>query len=247
MVIIVITLPRFTAPEDTCTYLPEQQERLEYEVALRMTPAEYENRMNAGWRKFGRILFHPVCRACTECRPLRIDATRFTPDRSQRRALARCEDLRVETGLPRVDDVRLDLYRRYHAHQAARKGWPETEKDAHSYRQSFCDSPIPMVEVTLWEGETLRAVTINDLTPNVVSGVYHFYDPDARDAAGRDRGLGTVAVMQTILLAQQLGRAWAYFGFYVADCSSLSYKARFHPCELLGTDGVWREYPRATA
>ena len=47
-------------------------------------------------------------------------------------------------------------------------------------------------------------------------------------------------MLQTLALAQRLGKPWAYFGFYVAGCGSLAYKARFHPCEILGEDGAWR-------
>lgn len=225
---------RFFADEEQCVYLPDRRARLEYEVALGLTPAEYEARMDAGWRKFGRLLFHPVCPSCRACRPIRIPADAFTPDRSQRRAMKRNENLRIAYARPSVDDTRLDLYRRYHDAQTERKGWPEQEKEASDYAASFCDSPIPSVEITLWEEDVLRAVVLTEVTPNVVSGVYHYHDPDLRD-----RSLGTFAVMQTIFLAQKLGRPWAYFGYYVAGCGSLSYKARFRPCQILGEGGAW--------
>jgi arginyl-tRNA--protein-N-Asp/Glu arginylyltransferase len=83
--------------------------------------------------------------------------------------------------------------------------------------------------------EELRAVVLNDITPTVVSGVYHYHDPDLAD-----RSLGTFALLQTLELAKHMGKPWAYFGYYVADCASLSYKARFRPCELLGDDGTWK-------
>ncbi len=58
-------------------YLPEQQATLDYEIVARLSPEEYETRMNQGWRKFGAIVFHPVCADCRECRPIRIPVARF--------------------------------------------------------------------------------------------------------------------------------------------------------------------------
>jgi len=232
----MIVLQRFTAEDRHCFYLPDRPSRLEYEMVAALTPEEYEDRMNRGYRKFGPMLFRPACEPCHECRPIRIRVPEFIPDRSQRRALKRNADLTVRFAPPTVDDTRLDLYNRYHVAQTARKGWPEMEKDAEDYAFSFVQTPIPAVEVSAWEGDALLAVAITEVTPNVVSGVYHYHDPDLSD-----RSLGVFVMLQTIELARRLGKPYAYFGYYVADCASMSYKARFRPCEILGADGVWRE------
>ena len=60
---------RFTEGPEGCMYLPGQQSTLTYEIVARLTPQEYEDRMNQGWRKFGMFLFRPVCATCQECRP----------------------------------------------------------------------------------------------------------------------------------------------------------------------------------
>lgn len=228
-------LDTFTDADESCVYLPDRPSRLKYLVVLKLTPEEYETAMNQGYRKFGPLLFRTVCDGCQECRSIRISVTEFAPDRSQRRALKKNADLEVRFGKPIVDAARLALYNRYHASQEARKGWPATEKTAKDYAFSFLHNPVPGVEISVWEGETLRAVVLTDITPTIVSGVYHFHDPDLAD-----RSLGTFAILQTLELARHLHKPWAYFGYYVADCASLSYKARFKPCELLYADGVWR-------
>ena len=231
----MIALHQFQSGPDRCEYLPDRQATLEYVLAGRVSPAEYEALMNAGWRKFGALLFHPVCDNCRECRPIRILAAQFTPDRSQRRTLARNADLTVMLAEPSVDDVRVRLFNRYHAAQADRKGWPAQDIEADAYARQFTDSPLPAFEISVWEGKTLRAVALTDVTPRVVSGVYHYHDPDCRD-----RGLGAFVMLQTVALAQRLNKPWAYFGFHVAECPSMAYKSRFRPCEILGTDGLWR-------
>nr|WP_309690844.1 arginyltransferase [Armatimonas sp.] len=222
---------------DTCTYLPNRQSTMENLVVGQLSAAEYEQKMDEGWRKFGPVLFHPVCAECNECRPLRIPVAEFSPSRSQRRALAKNADLIVRYGRPTVDDTRLALYNRYHTKQEAQKGWPEGERSADDYAFSFVRNPVPAVEISVWEGETLRAIVLTDVTPSTVSGVYHYYEPE-----GESRSLGTFAMLQTIILAQKLTKPWAYFGYWVAACPSLSYKANFQPCEILTETGNWEAY-----
>jgi arginine-tRNA-protein transferase len=231
----VQVLDTFIDADEKCVYLPDRPSRLEYLVVLHLNAEEYEAAMNRGYRKFGPLLFRTVCEGCRECRSIRIPVDTFHPDRSQRRAVKRNEDLVVRFGKPIVDAARLDLYNRYHESQNARKGWPPTEKGAQDYAFSFLHNPVPGVEISIWEGQNLRAVVLTDITPTTVSGIYHFHDPDCTN-----RSLGTFAILQTLELAKKMGKPWAYFGYYVADCSSLSYKARFRPCELLGDDGIWR-------
>ena len=235
----MLILDQFLSGPETCHYLPDRMATQEYVLVGQLSAQEYEDLMNRGWRKFGPMLFHPVCDACRECRPLRIDAERFAPDRSQRRAWQKNADLTVRCGQPTVDAARLDLYRRYHAAQAALKGWPDTDRTEKGYVFQFVHSPLPSLEISVWEGETLLAVALADITPQVVSGVYHFHEPDCRE-----RSLGTFVMLHTIHLAQRLGKRWAYFGFYVAGCGSMAYKTRFQPYEILGSDGVWLGYNR---
>jgi leucyl-tRNA---protein transferase len=220
-----------------CAYRPDQVSVLRYDYVARLSGAEYEALMDRGCRKFGPAVFRPVCPDCNGCRPIRVPVESFRPDRSQRRAWKRNQDLEVRLARPTVDAARLHLYHRYHVAQQRRKGWPETERSEDEYAFAFVRNPVPAVEITLWEGDALRAVVLTDVTPNVVSGVYHYYDPT--DAA---RGLGTACMLHTIELARRLEKRWAYFGYYVAGCPSLAYKARFRPCEVMDLDGTWRPF-----
>jgi leucyl-tRNA---protein transferase len=230
---------RYLGDPHACSYLPGQVERLEYDLVLRLSPAEYQERMHQAWRRFGRTLFRPRCRACAACRPLRVDVARFRPDRSQRRARRdNAADIRVEVGPPAVDEARLALYRRYHAHQAQAKGWPDHQgEDAASYRQSFLDNPFPTQEWRHWLGGRLVGVGYVDVLPAGLSAIYFFYDPDHRD-----RSLGTWNVLSLIEHAAARGLPHVYLGYYIAGSRSMSYKARFAPNQVLGPDGHWRDF-----
>ena len=230
----MIVIQQFTRNSPSCSYLPWEQSNTHFIIAADISPTEYETRMNAGWRKFGPMLFRPECPACTACQPIRIPVERFAPDRSQTRALKRNADLRVEFAHPTVDSARLALYQRYHQAQAVSKGWERDEKDAEDYAFQFLVNSIPSVEVSVWHGDTLWAVALADLTPNTVSAVYHYHEPMCRE-----RSLGTFVILHTVELARRLGKQYVYLGYYVAGCRSMEYKTRYRPSEILGTSGNW--------
>lgn len=230
----MLVVDKFINGPHPCAYLDERTSTLEYELVAALSPEEYEARMNAGWRKFGAMLFHPVCRACDLCRPIRIDVAAFTPNRTQRKTLKRSAHLRVVVGEARADEDHLVLYHRYHAAQTAFKGWPEASLTPMDYELTFVENPVPGLEVAVYDRDELIAVALTDITPNVLSGVYHYYAPERRD-----EGIGTFTLLQTLALAKQLGKRWAYFGYYVAGSRSMMYKAAFRPCEILGPDGKW--------
>jgi arginine-tRNA-protein transferase len=234
----MLVLHAFTTDPHTCPYLHDRQAQEAYSFAATLDPQEYEDLMNQGYRKFGAVFFKPVCDGCNECRPIRVPVDRFTPDRSQRRAWKQNADLEIRCGLPVGDAQRVALYNRYHEARTREKGWPPHPTDEEEYELSFVCNPVPAVEISAWANGTLKAVILTDITPRVVSAVYHIYDP-----ADEHRGLGTFCVLQTIELARRLGKQWVYLGFYVAGCSSMTYKARFRPCEIMGPDGVWRAQP----
>jgi arginine-tRNA-protein transferase len=233
------SLFRYVAPPSPCGYLPDREWSLEYELVGALSPTEYMDRMRAGWRRFGRMLFHPACASCNACRSLRVLAEAFRPDRSQRRAArANASRVRLRIGRPAVSAAKLSLYDRYHAHQADAKGWPQhPAKDPHGYAQSFVDNPFPTEEWCYFLEGKLIGVGYVDVLPGGLSAIYFFYDPDERQ-----RSLGTWNVLNVIRETAARGLPHAYLGYFVPGCPSMAYKARFTPNEILGPDGRWHDF-----
>jgi arginine-tRNA-protein transferase len=233
------SLFHYVAPPSPCSYLPDQRWSLEYEMVQDLTGAEYLQRMLDGWRRFGGMLFRPRCPMCTQCRALRVDVARFTPNRSQRRAWARNQDeIELRIGPPSVSRGKLRLYDRYHAFQAESKGWLEhPAKDAASYRESFVHNPAFTEEWTYYLGGSLVGVGYVDRLPGGLSAIYFFYDPDQRE-----RSLGTWNVLAVLADARIAGLPHVYLGYHVAGCRSLAYKAQYKPNEIRWPDGQWREF-----
>jgi arginine-tRNA-protein transferase len=230
----MLILRKFTTEPHACAYLPGRTAELEYSIAPLLEEAEYESLMNRGYRKFGFAFYRPVCQFCSKCQAIRFPVDEFRPDRSQRRALKRNADLEVRFGPPECDAERLALFERYHLVQHVVRQWPQVDENQEDYEARFVQNSIPTTEISLWENGVLRGVLIAELTANVISAVYHYYDPDFRE-----RGLGTFLVLQCVELALRTNRRWVYLGYYVAGCASMEYKTRFKPSEVLA-DKVWR-------
>jgi arginine-tRNA-protein transferase len=203
-----------------------------------MSASEYAERLCRGWRRFGRTVFRPRCAHCAACQSLRVPVQRFRPDRSQRRVhKANAGRVQLRIGEPTVTREMRDLYARFHEFQSETKGWPEHEDDPAAYCETFLDHPFPTQE---WryelDGRLVGVGYVDDL-PVGLSAIYFYYDPDVRTL-----GLGTWNVLSMIARAAERGLPHVYLGYYVADCQSLAYKARFRANQILSSDGTWREF-----
>jgi arginyl-tRNA--protein-N-Asp/Glu arginylyltransferase len=234
---------RHTAPPTRCGYLSQQKWSLEYEYVAEISPAEYLERMLGNWRRFGHMLFHPVCPSCRACRSLRVVVPQFQPNRSQRRCREANEGtIELRIGKPSVSRTKLALYDRYHAFQADQKSWPEhAARDASSYVDSFVQHPFPVEEWCYYLDGQLIGVGYVDVLSDAVAGgfsaIYFFYDPSQRQ-----RSLGTWNILCLIAEAAKRQLPYVYLGYYVEGCGSMSYKMRFRPNQLRGVDGIWRQF-----
>src|SRR5262249_19631145 len=116
----------FTSSPSQCGYLPDRKSQLDYEIVGRMTPVEFQERIDAGWRRFGHALFRPNCKVCTLCRSIRIPVATFRPNRSQKRVCQLNDGhVQITVGRPMASAENIALYDRFHAYQHETKGWPE--------------------------------------------------------------------------------------------------------------------------
>jgi arginyl-tRNA--protein-N-Asp/Glu arginylyltransferase len=230
------SLFHYVASPSACGYLPEQLWSLEYEMVGACSAADYMARLQSGWRRFGSMLFRPRCPVCRACQSLRVVVDRFRPNRSQKRAWqTNVGTVELHIGQPSVSRAKLNLYDRYHAYRTQTKGWPEhPAKDVASYAHSFVDNPFACEEWCYFLDRKLIGVGYVDALTCGLSAIYFFYDP-----AYARRSLGTYNVLCLLKEAAARKLPHLYLGYYVAGCSSLAYKARFVPNEVLGHDKHW--------
>lgn len=240
MLSVVRLLEHSIGPPAACAYLPGRQWTMENKVMLGIGSAELQALLEQGWRRFGPVYFRPVCAGCTECVPLRVPVAGFAPSANLRRVLKRADGLRIEVASPSVDEARVSLHRRWHECRVEQRGWEAQPDDEESYALHFCFPHPSALEVTYWDGQRLLAVGLTDRTPDALSAVYCFHDPDRAALS-----LGTLNVLTTISLARDWKLAHVYLGYCVEACDSLRYKRRFRPQERLvdprGGDPRWEQ------
>ncbi len=231
-----------TGEAGQCLYLPDRSSRLRYRVIDHCTAETYGRLLERGWRRFGRVFFRPSCAACDECRSLRIDVERFSPNRSMRRTLKRNRDLRVALRRASVSDQHLELYERYHRDMADRKDWSEKSITLLGYYRTFVEGWQDFGhELLYFDGDRPVAIALVDLLPRAISAVYCYYEPELRA-----RSLGVYSVLRQIELARERGMPYLYLGFLVDGNRSMRYKANYRPHEILegrpglDQDAVWR-------
>jgi arginyl-tRNA--protein-N-Asp/Glu arginylyltransferase len=241
-------LQRIVEDPHSCAYLPTREASLEVKVMLDVSPDELGAMLERGWRRFGPCYFRPQCTACTECVTLRIRTGDFRPSRSQRRARNRAARLRRVVSRPTVDDERLALYARWHANREIANGWEPNVLGEDRYAVDFAFPHPSAREAAYYEGDRLVGVGLFDETPQALSAVYFYYDPELSRES-----LGIANVVALVEDARAANRPHVYLGYRVLGCDSLAYKAAFAPHELLTTrpqddeQAVWRAGARPSA
>ncbi|MGE3181825.1 MAG: arginyltransferase [Phycisphaerae bacterium] len=231
-----LSLPLLRGEDHPCAYLPDRTASALYWLGGAVSGASYQQLMDLGFRRSGDVIYRPSCRGCRSCVALRVPVDAFLPTRSQRRALRRNADIRLEVGAPRLDEQRFALFQRYL--QSQHDGEMIQTRDG--YEQFLVRGFADTLEMAYWLEGRLVSVGIVDPTPKSLSSVYFYFDPEMRS-----RSLGVYSVLKEIEFCRQHALPYWYAGFYVADCRKMAYKRQFGPNEYLHPDGVWRaEVPK---
>jgi arginyl-tRNA--protein-N-Asp/Glu arginylyltransferase len=233
----------FQTGQHACGYWSERQAR-----DLVLDPHDprlgslYPQALSWGFRRSGDLVYRPHCERCRACVAVRIPVAAFTPDRSQRRCLARNAGLICRIVAAQRSEEHLQLYQRY-LHQRHPNGGMD-DHGASEFDQfligrwshgRFLEIREPVVA---GQRGRLLAVAVTDIAENALSAVYTFYDPDASA-----RGLGTLAILQQLQWARRDGIAHLYLGYWIQGHDKMDYKRRFHPLEAY--DGSkWRDFHR---
>lgn len=224
----------YLSPEHACHYLPGRRARivvLDDDAPLDSATFSYFSAR--GFRRSGGYLYRPACSGCRACRSLRIPVSKFVPDRSQRRTLARNADLRVRTVAPRFDAAHYALFLRYIRSRHRDGGMENTGREAY---MTFLDGG--WTETVFYEfrdADRLLAVAVADRLADGLSAVYTFYEPEEAR-----RGLGNYAILYEIDAARRAGLSWLYLGYWIGESDKMHYKNRFRPHEILTSSGWHR-------
>lgn len=213
-----------------CPYLPQREAREEVFRTADLHPELYHDFMDIGFRRSGDYFYRPACSECRECQPIRVPSDEFVLTKSQRRVRNKNQDLAMTVCPPTLTE---EKYRMYTKYQTLQHG-AYTQTSRKELAATLYSSPVQTLEIEYRLDGRLVAVSIADLSSRSLSSVYVYYDPDLSS-----RSLGTFTALYEILYCRKRGIPYYYLGFYVSDCPSMNYKARFGPHETLGTDLSW--------
>jgi len=222
-------LLRFVEQPRECSYLPREIAALEIRGVSAMDPLEYADLLARGYRRFGWQVFRPECPNCTKCRSVRIPVQQFIPSGSERRILRKNQSIRAELHSLFVSREHIALYNAYHRFMHGHRSWPAQHMSAAAYHQEFLSGASGFGRQWLYfDGDRLVGVSLMDQVLGAISLVYFFYDP-----AWRAKSPGTFSILNQLLYAKSAGLEYAYLGYWIEECASMSYKGRFRPREVL--------------
>ncbi len=225
-----------TAPSP-CPYLPDRFERKVFAHLPLSDGANVNDSLTqVGFRRSQNIAYRPACEACAACVSARIPVADYSFSRSERKTLARNEDVErsvveAEATMEQFDLLRRYLMARHAAGGMAEMAWPD-------YVAMVEDTAVRthVIEYRIKARDggpgDLIACALVDVMSDGLSLVYSYYDPTLTR-----RSLGSFVILDHVVQAGLAPVPYVYLGYWVRGSVKMAYKVRFSPIELLRPDG----------
>ena len=147
------------------------------------------------------------------------------------RKMDQCDRLKIKYEDSVFTKRKYELFTKYQNH--IHDDFKTSER---SFKRFLCDYPF-MQNGKVKDDEVLQygplhqcyyldskliAIGFLDVLPSGISSIYFIYDPDYKEL-----GLGKISGLKEMELSQKLGLQYYYLGYFIEDCSKMSYKKKF--------------------
>jgi arginine-tRNA-protein transferase len=225
-----------TAPSP-CPYLPGREERKVFAHLPASDGASVNDSLTqVGFRRSQNIAYRPACENCAACVSARLPVRDYVFTRSERKVLAKNDDLARHLVEAEATMEQFDLLRRYLTTRHAEGGmadmtWPDyvAMVEDTAVRTHIIEYRAPSQD--RGPGDLIACVLV-DVMSDGLSLVYSFYNPDLPK-----RSLGSFMILDHVVQARLVGLPYVYLGYWVPGSEKMAYKARFSPLEILKPGG----------
>ncbi|MCP4969090.1 MAG: arginyltransferase [Arcobacter sp.] len=229
-----------------CSYFNNELSDIRYRYVNKCTKEDYQNMLEHGWRRFGKMHFVPECKTCKKCISMRIDVNNYKFSRSEKRIFKKNIDTKLYIQAPSLTLDHLRLYDKYHNYMNIKKNWTYSPIDPAEYDRSYIQGKDEFTKEFLYvRNNKLIGVALVDILEKSISSIYCFYDHDYQDLS-----IGKFSILAQIKIAKELNVPYIYLGYWIKDHNSMGYKEFYTPFEILknrvslNEKVIWEEYKK---
>ena len=172
----------FLEENRSCSYFEDRISDIRYRYIYSCSASGYQDMLERGWRRFGRMHFVPECKTCNKCVSMRIDVANYKFSKSEKRVIAKNKDTKLYIRPPSLTMEHLNLYDKYHRFMNDKKDWPYTPIEPDDYMKSYVEAKEEYAKEFLYvRDDKLIGVALVDILPNSISAIYCYYDHSYAD------------------------------------------------------------------
>ena len=215
-----------------CPYL---KGRVEKRIATDIT---YNNKVYNelalnGFRRVENWMYRPVCDNCSACKSYRVDIKNFELTKSLKRINKNLGAITFKIIKNTATTEHFDLFQKYQFERHS--GGSMSDMDENEFISMIETSPIKTKLMEFRDPyKNLMGVILLDIDDVNLSAVYSFFDPKLSKL-----GIGNYMISQCLIFGKKNKYKHLYLGYYIGEISSMSYKSRFKPGQILD-GGEWQ-------
>ena len=195
----------------------------------------YEELSINGFRRVENWMYRPVCDNCSACKSYRVDIQNFKITKSLKRVSKNFENFSYKLVNNISTKEHFELFKKYQL--ARHAGGSMSDMDEDEFTSMIETSPIntSLLEFRDKSDKLIGAILL-DIGKKNLSAVYSFFDPKYNKL-----GLGNHMIIKCLLFGKNKNFKYLYLGYYIEEISSMSYKSRFKPGQILNNN-KWENF-----